>query len=140
MHPPYRLGSQILICDYFSLPDGFRYKGACPSGRREIDGPVSFYRLFDLLISQAFAYHKSGNLDRAREEYEKIARLTIGKIDYGDIYAKSYYMLGKINEQQGNKSKAIEHYEKFLNLWKDADRGIPEIIEAWIRLAELKTE
>jgi len=24
------------------------------------------------------------------------------------------------------KDKAIEHYEKFLTLWKDADPGIPE--------------
>jgi len=33
-------------------------------------------------------------------------------------------MLGKIHEQQGNTAKATEHYQKFLDLWKDAD---PEI-------------
>jgi hypothetical protein len=25
------------------------------------------------------------------------------------------------------KAKAIEHYEKFLSLWKDADPGIAEV-------------
>ncbi len=30
-------------------------------------------------------------------------------------------MLGKIHEQQGDIAKAIEHYEKFVDLWNDAD-------------------
>jgi len=34
--------------------------------------------------------------------------------------------------------EAIEHYEKFLELWKDADPGIPEVEEAKKRLARLK--
>jgi hypothetical protein len=36
-------------------------------------------------------------------------------------------MLGKIYEQKGWVGKAIEHYEKFLDLWKDADPGIAEV-------------
>jgi hypothetical protein len=28
------------------------------------------------------------------------------------------------------KARAIEHYEKFLNLWKDADPGIAEVEDA----------
>ena len=47
-------------------------------------------------------------------------------------------MLGKICEQQGQKSKAIEHYEKFLDLWKDADPGIPEVEDAKKQLAALQ--
>ncbi len=30
----------------------------------------------------------------------------------------------------GGKDKAIEHYEKFLDLWKDADPGIVEVEDA----------
>ncbi len=46
-------------------------------------------------------------------------------------------MLGKICEQQGNIARAIEHYEKFLELWKDADPGFPEVEDAKKRLAGL---
>ena len=46
-------------------------------------------------------------------------------------------MLGKIYQQQGNTTKAIESYSKFLNLWKDADPGITEV-DPRKRLAGLK--
>jgi len=36
--------------------------------------------------------------------------------------------------------KAIEHYEKFLNLWKDADHGIAEVEEARKRLVAMHSE
>ena len=88
--------------------------------------------------SLAFAYYKAGDIDNAREEYERITSLTTGRLDYGDIYAKSFYALGKIYEEQGDTAKAIEHYEKFLDLWKDADPGIVEVEDARERLAGLR--
>ena len=86
----------------------------------------------------ALAYYRMGDLENAQEEYERITSLTSGRLDYGDIYARSFYMLGKICEQQDNKAKAIEHYQKFLDLWKDADPGIAEVEDARKRLAGLK--
>ena len=47
-------------------------------------------------------------------------------------------MLGKIHEQKGNIAKAIEHYEKYLSLGKDADPGIAEVDDARNRLAVLR--
>jgi serine/threonine protein kinase/Tfp pilus assembly protein PilF len=90
--------------------------------------------------SLGLAYYKSGALEKARKEYEKIDSLTSGRIGYADLYAKSFYMLGVIYEQQGNTAKAIENYEKFLNLWKNADPGISEVEDAKNRLTELKSQ
>ena len=80
------------------------------------------------------------SLDKARAEYERIAQLTTGQIKFSDIYVNSFYMLGKICEQQGDTAKAREHYEKFLDLWKDADLGIAEVEDAKKRPAGLKAQ
>jgi tetratricopeptide (TPR) repeat protein len=61
--------------------------------------------------------------------------------DLGDraaIYPKTFYLLGKIYEKKGDKILVIENYEKFLTLWKDADKDLPELIEAKARLAKLR--
>ncbi|UCC39842.1 MAG: protein kinase [Candidatus Aminicenantes bacterium] len=86
----------------------------------------------------ALVYYKRGDKDLAQKEYEKITSLTTGRFYYGDIYAKSIYILGKIFEEKGWKGKAIEHYEKFLDLWKNADPGIAEVEDARKRLVGLK--
>ena len=92
------------------------------------------------LDSLSLAYYRPGDLETAREEYEKITKLTTGRLWDGDIYAKSFYMLGKICAQQGDTAKAIKHYEKFLDLWKDADPGIAEVEDAKKRLAGLRSQ
>ena len=85
----------------------------------------------------ARAYYDKGELDRARSVYEKILALTNERLNMGDIYVRSFYMLGKIAEQKGDKTAAVERYSKFLDLWKDADPGIPEVVDARKRLAGL---
>jgi tetratricopeptide (TPR) repeat protein len=88
--------------------------------------------------SMAMAYYLAGDFEKAREKYEKITALTTGRMYYGDVYAKSFYMLGKIREQQGNTAKAVENYKRFLDLWKDADPGIVEVEEAKSCLARMQ--
>ncbi len=87
--------------------------------------------------SLAMAYYASGDIDEAQEEYERIVSSSSGRFDFGDVYALSFYALGKIYEQKGWKGKALEQYEKFLDLWKDADPGFPEVEDARKRLAAL---
>jgi tetratricopeptide (TPR) repeat protein len=88
----------------------------------------------------AFAYYKTGELEKAQETYERIISLTVGRLHWGYEFAKSYYMLGKIYEQKGWEGKAIEQYERFLELWKDADPGITEVEDSRQRLAVLRKE
>ena len=90
--------------------------------------------VYDLL---ARAYVAAGDLAKARETYEKIAPLTLGRWTWGDVYARSFYRLGMIAERQGDTARARENYRKFLQLWKDADPGLPEVADATKRLARL---
>ena len=52
-------------------------------------------------------------------------------------YPKSFYLLGKIYEQTGDRKLAIENYGKFLDLWKNADEDLPDLIDAKARHARL---
>jgi tetratricopeptide (TPR) repeat protein len=90
------------------------------------------------IFALAQAYYEAENLFSAQGEFEKILSLHLGRIGDGDIYAISLYSLGKIFEQQGQKERAIEHFERFLDLWKNADPGMPEVDDAKARLAALK--
>ncbi|OGD27003.1 MAG: hypothetical protein A2V57_05305 [Candidatus Aminicenantes bacterium RBG_19FT_COMBO_65_30] len=103
----------------------------------------------------AEAYFRAGDLKRAREQYERIGVLTTGRLGLGDLYAwrfgmrtttrlgssdlyaRSFYHIGLIDEKLGSKAKARENYQKFLDLWKNADRGLPEVEDARKRLAGL---
>ena len=94
-----------------------------------------------LLFADAMgtAFYESGDLDSARLEYEKIVSLRVGRLDYGDVYARSYYHLGIISQQQQKKTEAAEHFRKFLELFKNADPGQPEVEDARKRLAAVSS-
>ncbi|HVP50248.1 MAG TPA: tetratricopeptide repeat protein [Candidatus Bathyarchaeia archaeon] len=82
--------------------------------------------------------YEFGDLNKARETYETITLRTIGRLDQADIYAKAFYMLGKIDERKGDRARAIEECRRFLDLWKDADPGLPEVADAAKALATLE--
>jgi serine/threonine protein kinase/Tfp pilus assembly protein PilF len=105
-----------------------------PFQHSEIDDNVLF------LYPLALAFYKAGNLEKTQEQYEKIISLTTGRLFFGDLFAKSIYMLGKIYQDEGWEGKAKEHYARFLELWKDADSGIPEVEDAKERLKKLRVE
>ena len=52
----------------------------------------------------------------------------------------AHYLLGQAYEQSGWIDKAIEKYELFLEIWKDADPEIIMVQDAKKRLARLKSE
>ena len=98
-----------------------------------------------LIYNLAKAYYESEEFKKAEIEYGKILspntiRLGLGGPSYEDLYARTLYMLGKIYEQQSDTANAIEYYEKFLDLWKYADPGLPEVDDARKNLAGLKSQ
>jgi len=85
----------------------------------------------------AQAYEASGDLEKARQAYEGLQRLTEGRSYSGHLYALSFYRVGLIAEKLGDKAAARTNFEKFLGLWKDADPGRPEVEDAKKRLTAL---
>jgi tetratricopeptide (TPR) repeat protein len=54
------------------------------------------------------------------------------------MYPPVLLLLGKIQEEMGNKKDALDSYRKFLTLWKKADSNLPALIDAKKRVAKLE--
>jgi len=94
---------------------------------------------------RADTYALMGEWDKAIEAYSNLySNLYLTAWGWGndfDFYrerSRVDYNLAKIYEKKKEPLKAIEHYQKFLDLMKDADPGIAEVKDARERLAELK--
>ena len=87
----------------------------------------------------ARAYQGAGEIDSAIAEYERL--MTIDPEDPDDrfpIPPRYHYRIARLYEEKAWTGKAIEHYEKFLDYWKDADPSFFEVEDARRRLAELR--
>ena len=54
------------------------------------------------------------------------------------FYPKSILLQAKIYEKMNDRSRALQKYEHFLELWREADADLPDLIEAKTNLAKLK--
>jgi len=76
----------------------------------------------------ANAYLELGRLDEALAEYQRILKLNPN-------YPLVHYHLAKAFEGKGQSAQARAEYEQFLQVWKDADGDVPEVIAAKKALA-----
>jgi tetratricopeptide (TPR) repeat protein len=99
------------------------------------------YTQHNLPIEQdvlARAYRKTGNIDKAIQAYLKLLTFDPSSQDRRMRIPLYHYRLARLYEEKGEKAKATEQYRIFLDLWKDADPGFPEVEDAKARLASLK--
>jgi serine/threonine protein kinase/Tfp pilus assembly protein PilF len=88
----------------------------------------------------AEANEQAGRWAEARSNYDEILSLKASPFWPGNalISSRSYYKLGKVLERMGDNAGAAAKYRKFLDLWKNADPGLPEVEDTKKRLAGLK--
>ena len=89
--------------------------------------------------SLANYYSNSSDLDMAISKYQEIINFNdaLGW-EAQEYWVQSFYNLGKLYEEKGDIELAKDYYEKFLNIWQDADEGIPILIDCQNRLERLK--
>ncbi len=94
---------------------------------------------FDSWYLLAKAYLETGELGGAVSQLEA-ALSRHGHFNLRSVIwtVKAHYLLGLAYERSGWTNKAIEQYSEFLQIWEDADPGIPEVEDAQQRLAVLR--
>ncbi len=88
---------------------------------------------FEAHESLARAFEQMGDLQAARGEYEWLLKnrgRTLaewveagGRLSRMIAWTHAYARLGQLEEQQGDFTKAAEHYQKLLDRWRDGDKG-----------------
>ena len=87
----------------------------------------------------AKAYLESDRLAEAVAGFEKVISTILEETPVNGVQiVKAHYLLGIAYEESSWDTKAIEQYEEFLEIWKDAEPGMPEVEDARLRLAKLK--
>jgi tetratricopeptide (TPR) repeat protein len=72
---------------------------------------------------------KTGQLDKALKELKAV-------FEINPNYAQAHYLLGLVYEKQGKKERARQNFQKFAEIWKEADEDLAQLTDARKRLQE----
>ncbi len=94
-----------------------------------------------LFYSLAECQFDSGRFDEAERSLIQLQKVFDAQYGFRAVfYPKSIYLLARIYEKQKDTKRAIDNYEKFLNMWENADEDLPDLIDAKKRLRALNSE
>jgi tetratricopeptide (TPR) repeat protein len=82
----------------------------------------------------------SGDLNQAIAKYEMLINKKESGWEAQEYWIRAHFELGKIYDEKGDAQRAINYYQRFLDIFKDADPGLPNVEEAKKRLAGLKSQ
>ena len=87
----------------------------------------------------AKAYLMGDRIDDAIAALEKaLTRYDPGRLFDTTANVRGYYLLGTAYQRAGRNAEAIEQFEAFLDIWKDADPELEEVSEAKRHLEQLQ--
>ena len=107
---------------YFALKSG-RAEEAIADFKEALRHRPPVWDLDPLEDCLANAYLELGQLNEAVAEYERILKLNPN-------YPLAQYHLGQAYERQGQMGQARAAYLRFLEIWKEADPDLPQMIAA----------
>ena len=99
---------------------------------------IKQYELEIFLYRAGLLYIEKGNFKRALKCADDMQLPGNSNWAYGYTFSRSHYIRGRTYEAMGNMEKAKESYRELLDLWKNADASIPELIDIKTRLANLE--
>jgi len=102
------------------------------------DGPVLAVNMAPRDVA-ARAYLETGDMEAALAECERLTSRDPNVRGRMFTRPQNYYRLGMLYEQAGRMEDAKAAYGRFLELWSEADEGLPEITDARQRLARLRS-
>jgi tetratricopeptide (TPR) repeat protein len=85
-------------------------------------------------------YLQTGRISEAIESLEKAMAEYQNIMSYPHRRVLLRYELGQAYEAAGRTEDAIEQYQTFLDIWKNADEGLEPVEDAKERLARLKNK
>jgi serine/threonine protein kinase/tetratricopeptide (TPR) repeat protein len=88
------------------------------------------------LTARIFA--DKGDVAKAASEYERLLKMPFSYKSVFIVNPLYHRRLGVLYEKAGDAAKAKAQFERFLDLWKNADPGLSDVLDAKKRLAELE--
>ena len=112
-------------------------EGDLPAALAAFDRAEGFIRPATMEYRRALAYQQLGQLDVARRLLAAVAATPEFGTEEEDVWIRSLVEIGLVEERLGRYDDAIASYRRFLEHWKDADPGLPDIVLIRSRLNAL---
>ena len=78
-----------------------------------------------------------GDATGAIAEYRRLLTPSVEQKFVGVLEPRYVLELARLLDQEGEQEAARQEYQRFLELWNNADPDLPELAEARTRLAQL---
>ncbi len=138
----------IEASDRASMPNYWFLKGRIEEAAGDMNAAAKFLEMadegmagtsFGIRYNLSKVYIEAGRLADAVTVLEKaVSKYDQSRAESPIKSVKIHYLLGQAYEGSGWTDRAIEQYEEFLDIWKDADPGNPAVEDAKARLAALR--